>query len=403
MNLTLILSWRDKIVIGRLFCPLFGSMASQKLTSFLLDHFPMLPLELFRPIIEEVDDSNTICSLILTCKAFQHDAEQRLYHTPNPAHPKVLRLDYTHVAFLSTMTTNPRLASLVHTYYLIDVVSRGNPLWDLAKLGFRAMVNLKVLHFRAFSRQPAAVLLKDCPFQLEHLHWESHFDEVGMACTILPQQPKLRHLYLECDPHTIERHLRELNMFHHASPPANHLFADDCCPNLHSLGGNRVTIELLLPGRNIRKLSWNPTNDKYGRVSESVAQGLSRLETISLPGYLIRCSPDTLIHLRELRVLEIVNSGSGERHEQEVGIIKRLPNLRELVISIESRRTNIPFPDIVERHQCIQQYFAECPHLHLVDFFSSWSVTNEIWYQRWTRGDARPTLVSYADVREGRF
>ena len=373
--------------------------------SQLLDHFPMLPLELLRPIIEEINDNNTICSLLLTSKAFQHDAERRLYHTPNPARPSVLRLDYTHVAFLSTITTNPRLASLVHTYYLNDVVSyRENPLWDLAKLGLRAMVNLKVLHFRAFAGHPAAELLDGCPFQLEHLHWGSHSDEVAMAW-ILHQQPKLRHLYLECNLSTIQTHLARLNTFRDVSN-LQKFFTDDCCPNLHSLGGNRMTIDLLLPGRNIRKLFWVPRLEDSDNVPipELVAQALSRLETLSLRGYFIRRSQGTLIHhLRELRVLEIVGSSDRERQKQETEMIKRLPNLRELVISLESRTTDIHFPDIVERHQCIQQFFAECPHLHLVDFISSWSVMNEIWYQRWMRGDARPTLVSYTDVHEGRF
>lgn len=109
-------------------------------------------------------------------------------------------------------------------------------------------------------------------------------------------------------------------------------------------------------------------------------------------------------HLRELRVLEIVGLSNGEHHQkQEMEMMKRLPNLRELVISLQWGNMYIPFANIVDRHQCIQKLFAECQHLDMVDFVSSWLVINEIWYQRWKRGDSRPTLLLSTDVREGRF
>ena len=356
----------------------------------------MLPLELLRPIIEEIDDKNTICSLLLTSKAFHHDAERRLYHTPNSANPRPRpSSNLTHVAFLSTITTNPRLAYLVHTYILNDVVRHGeNPLWDLVKLGLRAMVNLKVLQFRAFGGHPSAEILDGCSFQLQNLQWGSHSDEVAMK-HILPQQPKLRDLYLECHPPTIRDHL-----------PATHLltfFADDCCPDLLSLAGNKTTIELLLPRRNIRNISWVPglydLNDDP--IPGAVTRALGGVEILSLGGYFMRPSLATLVdHLAGLRVLEIVGLINGE---EELEMIQRLPNLRELVISLQRGTRFIPLPSDVDRYRRVQQLFAECRHLQLFDFVHSWLVIDEIWYERWKRGDARPTMLLSKDVHAGRF
>jgi len=354
----------------------------------------MLPSELLRPIIEEIDDRHTICSLLLTSKAFQYDAERRLYHTPNSAYPP-RSSTLTHVAFLSTVTTNLRLASLVHTYILNDVVRHGeNPLWDLVKLGLRAMVNLKALHFRAFAGLPSAEILDGCSFQLENLQWGSHSDEVAMK-RILPQQPKLRDLYLECDSTTISTHLSATHLLN--------FFADNCCPDLLGLAGNRTTIELLLPHRNIRKLSWVPglydLNDDP--IPDSVTQALGGVQVLSLGGYFMRPSLATLVdHLGELCVLEIVGFSDGE---EELEMIKRLPNLRELVISLQGGTRSIPFPNNVDRYRRVQQLFAECQHLQLVDFVHSWLVIDKIWYQRWKRGDAKPTMLLSKDVHAGRF
>ena len=354
----------------------------------------MLPLDLFRPIIEEIDDKNTICSLLLTSKTFQHDAERRLYHTPNPPIPSPS--PSTHVAFLSTITTNPRLASLVHKYIFNDVVTYGeNPLWDLAKLGLRAMVNLKVLHFRASAGHPAAEILDGCSFQLEYLHWGSHSDEVAMK-RILPQQPKLRDLYLECDSTIVETFLSATHL------PA--FFGDDCCPDLHWLGGNRTTMELLLPRRNMRNISWVPALDDSNAdpIPDSVAQALGRVETLSLGGQFMRPSLRILVdHLRQLRVLEII--GLVSSGEKELLMITRLPNLRELVVSSQRSVMYIPFPNVVDRHQFIQHLFVKCQQLQLVDLVYSWLAKDESLYQRWKRGDENPKVLFSKDVHAGRF
>jgi hypothetical protein len=82
---------------------------------------------------------------------------------------------------------------------------------------------------------------------------------------------------------------------------------------------------------------------------------------------------DTLVdHLRELRVLDMVSLANGERQQQEMKMIKRLPNLRELVISLHWQSMYIPFPNIADRHLCIQRRFAESQHLQVVDFVRSW-------------------------------
>ena len=167
-----------------------------------------------------------------------------------------------------------------------------------------------------------------------------------------------------------------------------------------------MTIELFLPRRNIRKLSWIPgiADSNEAPVPKLVAQALGRIETLSLGGYFVRPPLGTLVdHLRELRVLEVVGLSRGQHQEQEMEMIKRLPNLRELVISLHQGTMDIPFPNIVDRRQCIQRLFSQCPHLYLIDFVSSWLVINEIWYQRWTRADPSPTLLLSTDVREGRF
>ncbi|KIM35757.1 hypothetical protein M413DRAFT_32222 [Hebeloma cylindrosporum] len=370
----------------------------------------MLPLELLRPIIEQVDDTDahTICSLLFTCKLFQHEAERRLYHTPNPASPSNLRSPSTHVAFLSTIIKNQRLASLVHTYTLNDVVSYGeNPLWDLVKGGLRAMVNLKVLRFRAFAGEPCAEILDGCAFRLERLHWGSHSDEVTMMRSVLPQQPNLRELYIECTSRTVEGYLSDCGAAGTTGEGRNRFQsffpADGCCPNLHWLGGNRTTMELFLPNRDIRKVSWVPGLDDANDdpLPELVVRALGRVETLSFGGYFTRPPLTSLIdHLRELRVLEII----GLHTIEELQMMPRLPHLRELVISLQWGNMRIPLPDLEDRRRVVGDLFAGCGCLEVVDFVSSWVLVREIWYQRWRRGDLGPRgVLLLNEVREGRF
>ncbi|KAF8968628.1 hypothetical protein BDZ97DRAFT_359189 [Flammula alnicola] len=189
-----------------------------------------IPPELFRPIIEHLEHRPTLLALSVTSRILRADAERQLYSVLDDGSDVP-----QHIAFLSTINQNPRLAGLVQVYHSINIVHyKENPLWDLLYSGLRKMTNLKVFHFRAFGGHPAAELLLDSPFQLEGLHWANH-SEGEIMSQFLVQQHSLRHLYLESK--------------------RGRTYSSACCPNLTSLGGNRITLESFLPGRRITEIS----------------------------------------------------------------------------------------------------------------------------------------------------
>ncbi|KAF9474395.1 hypothetical protein BDN70DRAFT_320202 [Pholiota conissans] len=327
---------------------------------------PRLPAELFRPIIALLKDHRpTLYALCLSTHLLQHEAERHLYADLDESTAADTSL---HIAFLSTITRNPRLAQLVQVYHSINIVHyQEAPLWVLLSQALRRMDNLKVLHFRMFGGHPAAELLLGAPFQLERLHWANHSEGSAMAA-VLAEQQHLLYLYLESRRDTT--------------------FPPTCCPNLKELSGNRVTLEALLPGRHIEDVAWVPelqdANFGNGGGVNHLEKELTNLRTLSFGGYFARPHFGLVVdYLGRLEKLELVGLLS-----DELMLLKRLAPLQHLIFSFKWGSRHLqPIPvDFSQRQRLVEELFAWCPNLKCVDIAHEWTTVADIWYQRWARG-----------------
>ncbi|KDR71464.1 hypothetical protein GALMADRAFT_213779 [Galerina marginata CBS 339.88] len=357
-----------------------------------------LPAELFRPIIGYITHPPTLHAIALTCRFLLPDAQKQLYANI-PATPSFSLSDskyssrsssptfaaaaapQMHIAFLHTITSyNPALALLVKFYHSPSIVSYNeSPLWDLTIRGLRMMHNLKHLHFRAFGGHPAAAeLLWGCKFRLETLIWGSHSDESAFG-RVLQEQDALRELYLEC---------------RDDSGSVNSI-ALAACSSLTALGGNRTTVEALLPGRGVRRLAWVPDlEDDNSLPLIGMEKALGELTTLSFGGYFSRPGLERVVYqLRGLEVLELV----GLNDVAEISLMKHIKNLRELVVSCRGGSPVFPIP-LQDRELVVQNLFSDCPKLLCIDIAHSWQNVDEIKYQRWIRGEDRPLIMMMEEL-----
>ncbi|KAF8176063.1 hypothetical protein BJ912DRAFT_1063998 [Pholiota molesta] len=344
---------------------------------------PRLPPELFRPIFKHLDGHRpTFFALSLCNRYLREDAERELYTRIDAS----LATDPSlHIAFLTTVSQNRRLASYVRVYHINSIVHyRKAPLWNLLYRALRCMTGLKVLHLRVSGGHPAAELLLDVPFQLERMHWGNHSEGWKMT-TVLEQQQHLRYLYLESEEGTT--------------------FPLICCPHLKELSGNRGTLEALLHGRRVENVEWVPELDDdtgSGGVSQIGAE-LGHLKGLSFGGYFARPYFGHIVdYLERLEKLALVGLLS-----DELLLLKRVKPLRELVISFHwgSRDLSIP-RETDQRQRLVEDLFSWCENLLCVDIaYESTTHTTEIWYQRWTRETTQssPIMVSPTEIKYGWF
>jgi hypothetical protein len=252
---------------------------------------PRLPPELFRPIFEHLDGHRpTLVALSLCNRNLREDAERELYTSLDGSSAEDTEL---HVAFLTTVTQNRRLASYVRVYhsrYIVDYYKKV-PMWNLLYQALRCMDGLKVLYLQMYGGYDLAELLLDVPFRLEKLSW-ANLSDGGKMVTVLEQQQDLKYLYLESQ--------------------VGATFSPMCCPNLKILGGNRDTLEALLPGRRVENVDWVPQLEDdtgIGGMSQIKAE-LGRLKVLSFGGYFARPDFGHIVdYLERLEQLEVVGLG----------------------------------------------------------------------------------------------
>lgn len=307
---------------------------------------PTLPLELFRPILEELhlqSDLTTLSSAALACQTLRYESQGWLFRSPMGLGPaaagrvgRVLRdggAKYfkrvkdgrMHVEFLMTIAScslkdtsnllwgprrskyaNPHLARYVKSYSLDSIVEyQENPLWSLLLTTLPMMSNLKSLTFRAFGGHPAAKeLLANCTFQLNYLDWGCHSDEAGISTFLLGQQ-ELRHISLNCDS-LLNRTLRQpstsISIYSGATPEPV------CLQKLASIEGSRAVIESLLPTRSVTSLSWVPQmEDDISEPVDHLNEELGKLKSLSFGGYFARPHLRLVApYLKSVEVLELV-------------------------------------------------------------------------------------------------
>jgi hypothetical protein len=146
----------------------------------------------------------------------------------------------THIKFLKCILDNNRLALLVREYTQESIGQyQTGILWGYLCRGLQAMVNLKVLKFRASNGGPSPKILRGCTFQLRSLVWGSCHDENHLSEFLLSQH-NLRGLDVDWAENKRE------------------LIPRSCCPQLRVLRGDLGAMQTFLPGREITSLDWKP-------------------------------------------------------------------------------------------------------------------------------------------------
>jgi hypothetical protein len=151
-----------------------------------------IPPELFRPIVEYLDDdSESLLSISLASRVLRGEGQRILFRT------MYLPIDMeAHIKFLTAVTSSSLLARYVEEFQqfeLLDTEHQQEPLWELTCRGLNAMVNLKYLLFQALNSLPCAHILRGCTFRLEILRWQNDRDEEQLL-EFLTTQPNLRIL-----------------------------------------------------------------------------------------------------------------------------------------------------------------------------------------------------------------
>lgn len=247
----------------------------------------IFPIELYRPVVNFlVDDRPALCRLSLTSGAFKHEAERSLYYK---FRSKDIDL---HKAFLTAITLSENHGFLVNTYAFIPDQPLDTELRDLMGLALKAMKNLKLLTFRPLSRSRMVAvtdLLSNCTFQLTHFDWVHPETKAFYLVPFLESQVALRSIHMNSDFNSMEA------------------IRFNALPDLNQVGGDEKILELLLPGRSVRKVRWRP---RHGPASEPSAVLLGSLRSVRLlalpPPYARPLLPILASYLENLEVLKLI-------------------------------------------------------------------------------------------------
>ena len=191
----------------------------------------VFPAELFRLIIQHLSrDPQALCAISLVCRILQEKGQRQLYRkmiSPRGTGPHI-----------KSILDNNRLALLVHEYTQEGIAHyQKGTLWGYLCRGLQAMVNPKVLKFRALGGQPSAEILRGCTFQLRSLVWGSRGYEDHLSEFLLSQH-NLQGLGVDWAEDKLD------------------LIPHSCCPQLCILCGDRGALETFLPGREISSFNF---------------------------------------------------------------------------------------------------------------------------------------------------
>lgn len=245
---------------------------------------PILPIELYRPIVSSVDDRHTLYLLLFTCKALSVEAERSLYCAVKG------RCDSTSFRFLGTVIRSPRLASKVISYEFPSATNLGSAGLKLLHLGLRALVGLRSLRIEGDRLCDVYPILHRCTFLLESFDCWHHYADGGEMIPFLATQPNLLYLRIKWD------------AADQPPPPS-------ICPKLVILNGNRGAIVAFLPGRSIERLFWNAATvgESNEPLSPQVCDALADLKILTLAGATLKSCPPFISFFEYLHNLEVLD------------------------------------------------------------------------------------------------
>ncbi|KDR79977.1 hypothetical protein GALMADRAFT_1360813 [Galerina marginata CBS 339.88] len=246
---------------------------------------PILPVELLRPIIQDLFENNAdLCALSLVSKTVQLEAERVLYEV------MALANELTHTKFLTCIIGSPRRAMLVRCYSQRGIrYSARKRLWDLLRPAMEGMVNLKIVAFQTTEVSSSTGFHGGYPFLLEALNFNGPYESNDHTLLkFLQLQSKLKQLDVEW------------------SEEDKALILPSTCPNLDLLCGNRGAIEAFLPGRRITSLAWIPHPLDSQNSIDHLSWSFRNIKVLSFGGLELFGRPDLNIIIDHLRSVEIL-------------------------------------------------------------------------------------------------
>ncbi|KAF9476422.1 hypothetical protein BDN70DRAFT_882469 [Pholiota conissans] len=338
-----------------------------------------LSVELFRPIFQEIKDSETLVSLSLTNKLFQSEAQRILFFFPAYFSTRPRQ----HLRLLTCLLNNPRLALLVKKYHVPAVIGpKKAAIWTLLGSVLPYMTNLKEFSVSAFRDDINLLPMEKLAFQLEVLTW---IQVDSMNCGIFPKwlatQKKLKKLKW------ISRTPVEV--------PAS------ACPNLISLEGTFHAINALLPGRDIKRLYWlaDPALERsplVGNTLDRLSGSMESLESLSFDTRVNAIHYHGLAsHLPSLVLLEL----NGCDVESINNTVSSISNLRHIVLSTQKGYGRRDVFTMKKRADVVQGVFSRSPTLVRVDIAVNLEGSHcKVFYERWENGNRREDLVPSTDI-----
>lgn len=166
-----------------------------------------LPVELYRPIVQNILDQGDLCALCATSPILRYEAELVLY-----GHVQ-LSGDYSRLLPWALMITRtPRVAGLVHALTLPTLSTFRYPLRDVIAKALKALINLTELHI--FQPSPPAVhpylvtdMLDGCTFRLTKFCTELEDTDLSEYSNFFGRQQDIRYLMIQGEAAVMEPHL----------------------------------------------------------------------------------------------------------------------------------------------------------------------------------------------------
>ncbi|KAF9481932.1 hypothetical protein BDN70DRAFT_991539 [Pholiota conissans] len=341
-----------------------------------------LPIELLRPIIQQIEEAATLASVCLASRLLGAEAQRVLYFSPTDF---CLRRPNQHIRLLACLLQHDRFPPLVKSYRIPAIAGpKKDAIWARLPAVLPLMVNLKDLSLMGFSTDFNELPMDKIICQLESLTWVQIDSQLSnVLSNWLPTQKALRKL------RWIYRRPVEI-------PPT-------ACPNLQTLEGCFHVISTLLPGRNIKRLNWiaDPTLKMCSSVHSTLnilSEPLQTLDLISFDTQLNAIHYHSLAdHLPSKCAVEL----NGGNIESIYKTVLFLPNLRILILSTQNGYSDdFVLPD-EQRQPLIQDLFAKSSTLVQVYVVAKLSGPNTF-YECWENGSKREGLIPLKYILERR-
>ncbi|KAJ3576825.1 hypothetical protein NP233_g156 [Leucocoprinus birnbaumii] len=364
-----------------------------------------IPQEIYDLIIYHAKpDLASLYTLCLVSSTFLPQAQRTLYKDLNISDDEfalcsgwLIDAKRARLLFRTLTNHNPSLCKYVRSLYHRlashqDTIDR--LYWKLFQQTLQLLTHLKRLTITCIN--PLPDLYAECSFHLEVFGSDRACDEPAVhEATLkhLASQKKLRSLYA-------------WRLFREEGEKLPIWF----CPDLEALTGDRKTIEGILPGRSVSRLTWIPDADEDSLTPPlRIATEFSNLRVLSLGGYYKRpCLRVVIPYLPSLEVLRLFGETREMNLLDELALISGLSNLR-VFIWTAGFATSVKWlyfgnlgdkAGIEVQHKLVNDWFFKSRTLEMAYFHAHKPRLQAQAYFRWKRGEDEPTEVSYNEAVE---